>query len=75
MHMKHGTHFVTCGRGGKFVFGEVLSWWKIERLLICAFLNVKVHGEFTMLSPMKPGKKFDTISDTFVFHRVSRHLL
>lgn len=64
--MKHGTHFVTCGRGGKFVFWEVLSQGKRERLMICAFPNVKVHGEFTMLSLMKHGKKFDTISDTFV---------
>ena len=43
MHMKHGTHFVTCGRGRKFVFGEVLSLGKRERLMICAFPNVKLR--------------------------------
>ena len=43
--------------------------------MICASLNVRVHGVITMLSLMKPRKKFDTITGTFVFHRVSHHLL
>ena len=36
--------------------------------------NTKVHSVLTMLSPIKHGKKFDIITCTFVFHRVSRHL-
>ena len=33
------------------------------------------HGVLMMLSPMKPGKKFDPIAGTFVFHRLSSMLL
>ena len=38
---------------------------------MCASPNAKVLGILTMLSPMKPRKKFDTITGTFVFHCVS----
>ena len=35
--------------------------------IMCAPLNAKVHGVLTMLSLMKPGKKFHAITGTFVF--------
>jgi len=73
MHMKHGARFVTCTRKG----GEVSSSREREppqEMDLCwmmhVSLNAKVHGIIIimMLSLMKPGKKFDTISGTFAFH-------
>jgi len=77
MHMKHGADFVTCGRDVKFCLRGRESRLNKSDLcsMMCTSPDAKVQGILTMLSPMKPRKKFDRITGTAFFHRVSYHLL
>ena len=63
----------TCGRGGKFRL-----WGREQKMGLCLMMyvspNAKVHGILAMLSPWRSSMQL-WIAVTFVFHRVSHHLL
>ena len=76
MHVKRGTHFVTCGRSVNF---SMRKRKQSQEMDLCSMmgvsLNAKVHGVLMMLSLTKPVEKFHTTTGIFVLYHVSHHLL